>query len=107
MAADRNTLPEGLLEDVKNALDITWGDEGTDRKYEGIIALGMVYLNGKLGADADYTKDSLARLLLFEYVRYARDAALDVFEHNYMAHILAMQNERAVSLYAESTKQTE
>lgn len=40
-----------------------------------------------------------------EYVRYARDEALDVFENNYTALILAMQNEGAVKAYAESTVQ--
>ena len=40
------------------------------------------------------------RQLLKEYVRYARDAALDVFENNYRGLILAMQNQRGVSAYA-------
>ena len=34
--------------------------------------------------------------MLFEYVRYARDSALDVFENNYTSMILAMQHERRV-----------
>ena len=67
----------------------------------------MVYLDGKLGAQADYTQDGLPRTLLMEYVRYARDAALDVFENNYLSMLLAMQNERAVSSYVESTQSTE
>ena len=35
-----------------------------------------------------------------EYVRYARDSALDVFENNYQSLILSMQSERRVSAYA-------
>ena len=105
--ADRNNLPAGLLEDVENYLNITWQDRATDKRISGLIAAGMVYLDGKLGAQADYTQDGLPRTLLMEYVRYARDAALDVFENNYLSMLLAMQNERAVSSYVESTQSTE
>ena len=90
MAADRNNLPAGLLEDVKNQMDVTWGDDATDRKYGGYITSGMVYLDGKLGEEADYTVDGMPRTLLMEYVRHARDAALDVFENNYLAMLLDM-----------------
>lgn len=107
MAADRNALPDGLLDDIKNYLNITWQDEPTDKKISGLIASGMVYLNGKYGKEADYTKDSMPRTLLMEYVRYARDEALDVFENNYLCLILGMQNERAVERFAESTLSTE
>lgn len=105
--ADRNSLPEGLLADVENYLNITWQDGATDKRISGLIAAGMVYLDSKLGAQADYTKDGFPRALLMEYVRYARDAALDVFENNYLSMLLAMQNERAVSAYVESTESTE
>lgn len=99
MAVNRDKLPEGLLDDVKNYLNITWSDEATDRKVSGLIAAGMVYLNGKYGEEADYTADGEPRTLLMEYVRYGRDSALDVFENNYQALILDMQNGRTVSSY--------
>ena len=86
----RDSLPEGLLSDVKNYLNITWSDADTDAKVSGLIASGMVYLNSKYGAE--------------EYVRYARDSALDVFENNYQALILGMQNERLVSTYGDSVE---
>ena len=99
MAVGRNDLPPGLLDDVKNYLNITWSDEATDAKISGLIASGAMYLNSKYGEEADYTADGLPRTLLFEYVRYARDSALDVFENNYQPMILGMQNERRVSAY--------
>ena len=99
----RDSLPEALLSDVKNYLDITWDDDSTDRKVRGIIAAGMMYVNQKLGAPGDYEADGLPRTLLMEYARYARDSALDVFENNYQSMILAMQNDRKVSAYVEST----
>lgn len=107
MAADRNALPEGLLNDVKNYLGITWEDEATDHKISGLIASGMVYINDKYGEEADYTEDGMPRTLLMEYVRYSRDSALDVFENNYLSLLLGMQNERAVAHYVESTVQAE
>lgn len=101
---NRNSLPEGLLSDVKNYLNITWDDEATDAKVSGLIASGMMYLNLKYGEEADYTEDGMPRTLLMEYVRYARDSALDVFETNYQSLLLGMQNEKAVSDYVmEST----
>ena len=95
----RESLPEGLLSDVKNYLNITWDDDATDTKVSGLIASGMVYLNAKYGEEADYTADGMPRTLLMEHVRYARDSALDVFENNYQALLLGMQNGRLVSAY--------
>lgn len=103
----RHDLTDGLLDDVKAYLNITWNDEATEIKIRGLVASGMVYLNSKYGGEADYNADGLPRTLLFEYVRYGRDAALDVFENNYTSMILAMQHERMVAEYVESTKQTE
>lgn len=97
----RYNLPEGLLTDVKNYLDITWDDEATDAKVAGLIASGMAYLDGKLGEAGDYALDGMPRTLLMEYVRYARDSALDVFEGNYLSLLLDMRHERAVRRYAE------
>ena len=99
MAVSRDSLPEGLLADVKNYLNITWDDEATDAKVSGLIASGMVYLDLKYGEAADYTADGMPRTLLMEYVRYARDSALDVFENNYQAMLLSMRNERLVNDY--------
>ena len=96
-------VSEALLTDVNNYLDNTWKDDTRDVKILGFIRSGMVYLNGKLGEEADYESDGDPRTLLFEYVRYARDGAMDLFETNYKSMILAMQHKRAVKAYAEST----
>lgn len=99
---DRNSLPAGLLADVENYLGITWNDQATDARISGLIASGMVYIDGKNGVAANYTADGLPRTLLFEYVRYGRDGALDVFENNYTSMILAMQNNRQVLAFDQS-----
>ena len=97
------SIPAELLADVKNHTDVTWEDDATDRKYRELISQAMAYLNGKYGTTADYTRPGLPRTLLMEYVRYARDSALDVFENNYSSMILAMQHERQVQAYVESS----
>lgn len=90
----------GLLADVENHLDVTWSDEGTDRKYTDYIASGMAYLDRRAGEAIEYTTDGDGRTLLFEYVRYARDGAMDVFENNYLHLLTEMQNERRVRRFA-------
>lgn len=91
---------ESLLHDVRNVLDVTWTDENTDLKLMNFIDAGVAYLDDKLGTAGDYLSPGYPRSLLFEYVRYARDEALDVFENNYLGLILAMQNSRKVGAYA-------
>lgn len=92
------------MDDVKNYLNITWNDAATDQKISGLIASGIFYINDKAGGEQDYVTAGYARTLLLEYVRYARDEALDVFENNYRSFILAMQNNRRVTDYASATE---
>lgn len=101
MAVDRANLPEGLLNDIKNYLQILWNDPATNDRVTNIIAGGMAYLNEKLGIEADYTIDGLPRNLLQDYCRYARDGALDVFEPNYLALILAARDKIAIEAAAQ------
>jgi hypothetical protein len=92
-------LPEGLLEAVRNYLDITWTDEATDTKLSGIIARGIKYINKAAGAELDYTVEDKPRELLFDYCRYARSNALDVFQTNYLHELLSLQIDQEVKAY--------
>lgn len=103
---DRKNIPPELLADVKNYLNITWNDDATDAKISGLIASGTAYLDSKGGGVLDYLVDGFPRTLLMDFVRYARDEALDVFENNYQSLILAMQNERVIADGMEITEQT-
>lgn len=100
-------ISDALFADICASLDYTWNDEALDKKYKGFIRSGMIYINSKLGEPADYESDGFPRTLLFEYVRYARDGAMDIFENNYRSMILAMQNEKAVNNYAGSAISSE
>lgn len=97
------TPPAALLPYVKAQLGVTWDDKATDERYTQLIADAMAYYDGKLGSPGDYTPPAL-REMVKEYVRYARDAALDVFENNFTARILALQNQRKVEAYAQSVE---
>lgn len=85
---------ERLTADVKNSLDITWDDPATNQKVAGWTRAGITYLNGKAGQELEYPLGGDDWTLLMEYARYARDAALDVFENNYRALILALQHDK-------------
>lgn len=99
--AVRDNIPPELLDAVKNYINVTWSDEATDKNIGGLIASGMVYLRSKLGADEEFLEDGIPRSLLFDYVRYMRDGALDIFESNYRSLIITAINERRVQRYEQ------
>lgn len=103
MMCGKAAIVEQLLPEVKNYLNITWDDEAEDRKVSGFIADAMFYLDDKAGEECDYIEPGYPRTLLMEHCRYHRDSALDVFETNYRAQILAMQNNEKVKRYVEKT----
>lgn len=97
-------LPENLLGDVKNYLDITWTDDASDKKLSGIIARGISYIDGIAGGNQNYSEENSARELLFDYCRYARSHALEDFERNFLSKILTLQISAEVAAYeAENT----
>lgn len=83
---------DALLSEVKNQLNITWDDPGTDQKLIRIIQNGIFYLNDKAGEELDYSSPGYGQELLFEYARYAWNEASDVFENNCRSKILSMQH---------------
>lgn len=92
-------MPEGLLNDVKNYLDITWVDLQTDTKVTGMIERGIKYLDSVNGKTNDYTIEDNARELLFDYCRYARSGMLDEFRKNYLDALLSFQIKQEVATY--------
>lgn len=95
-----------LLAAIKTYLQITWEDANTDARITELIVSGAAYISSKMTGDVDYNTPCIERTLLFEYVRYARDGALDVFENNYRSLILAAQHGRMVDAYVNSTEGT-
>ena len=93
-------IPIGLLDAVKNYLDITWVDEPGDIKISGIIARGIKYIDGVAGAPMDYMVEDKPRELLLDYCRYARSNALNEFQTNYLHELLTLQIRQEVVAYA-------
>lgn len=98
MAADN--VSAALLADVKSYVGVTWEDPDTDKSIRIHIAGGISYLTAKIGRPISFEREGYPRSLLFDYVRYARDGATDVFEANYKHLIVAAQNKRKVDDYA-------
>lgn len=98
------TYSADLLNAVKAYLQITWTDAATDLRIGGLILQGEQYLDRRAGAAQDYESVTSARTLLFEYVRYARDNALDVFENNYLHMIISLAEEAAVNGMEDSAQ---
>jgi len=93
-------LPNGLLDAVRNYLDITWTDADGDLKLIGIISRGIKYINSVAGTELDYTIEDKPRELLFDYCRYVRSNALDEFQTNYLPELLTLQISEEVKAYA-------
>ena len=92
-------LPDGLLEAVRNYLDITWTDADGDTKLTGIISRGIKYIDSVAGTELDYTIEDKPRELLFDYCRYVRSNALDEFQTNYLPELLSLQIRQEVRDY--------
>lgn len=95
----KTELPEGLLEDVKEYLDITWTDTTTDSKLTGIIERGIKYIDKAAGAPQDYTVNDKPKELLLDYCRYVRSNALSEFQQHYLPELLTLQMRQEVADY--------
>lgn len=96
-----------LLDDIKNYLDITWEDEKLDIKLSGMIARGMQEINNKGGEDFDYSVEDEPRSLLFTYVMYEREHALDDFWKNYRESIIGLRIKGKVRRYLAENEETD
>lgn len=95
-----------LLDEVKNYLDITWQDSQTDLKLKGIIERGKKYLNRVAGKELDFDAEDKPKELLFDYCRYVRSNALEVFSQNYLHELIALQIDSEVSAYEAENPDT-
>lgn len=92
-------ISKTLLSDVKNYLDITWEDETTNKKIEGIIQRGMKYLDNVAGTVLNYEIEDKPKELLLDYCRYVRSNALSEFQNNYLHELLTLQIIQEVASY--------
>lgn len=86
-------MDEGLFSDIKIYLGITWEDENTNKKLDGIIKRGISYLTDIAGVEVvDFNTEGLSQSLLFDYCRYENSHALEMFEENFRGKLLRLHN---------------
>lgn len=90
-----------LLDEVKEYLTIAYEDEEADRNLSGIIARGKSILNDYAGKEQDYEEEGLAKQLLFDYCRYARSHAAEMFEVNFKRDLISLREMAEVEFYAD------
>lgn len=93
---------EILLEDVLNALDITFEDDATKKKIRDIMQQGRERLEQLKGGKIDFAKEKTARTLLFSFCRYGRSNAIEQFEHDFSCQLTSFALEAAVANMPES-----
>ncbi len=96
------TADEILLEDVLNALDITFEDDATKKKIRDIMQQGRERLEQLKGGKIDFVKEKTARTLLFSFCRYGRSNAIEQFEHDFSCQLTSFALEAAVANMPES-----
>ncbi len=94
-------VSEEMLADARNYLDITYEDEDGDKKLKGILERGMAYLDNAAGEKQQYEVEGMPRALLFDYCRYARNNALELFEQNFRAELISLRIGVQTDAYAE------
>lgn len=92
-------MSENLFNELKIYLDITWEDEATNRKLNGIMERGKKYINGVAGLELDFDVDDKPKELLFDYCRYVRSNALNEFQNNYLSELLTLQMREDIKRY--------
>lgn len=90
-----------ILAAVKNYLDITYEDEETEKKLNGMIERGKKYLDRVAGQKQNYEMEGPPRALLLDYCRYARNNVLDLFEKNYLSELVSLRIGVQTDDYAE------
>lgn len=90
-----------MLEALKDYLNITYEDPVTDRMLEGALSRGRSVLNDYAGTELDYEEEGLPRQLLFDYCRYVRSNAVEMFEPNFRHDLISLREMTEVQKYAE------
>lgn len=98
----KKTADETLMEDILNALDITFNDDATKKKIRDIMQQGRARLEQLKGDKIDFATEQTARTLLFSFCRYGRSNAIEQFEHDFSCQLTSFALEAAVANMPES-----
>lgn len=97
-----------LFDEVKDECNITWSDEDTDRKVNGIIVRAKARLDRHAGEPCDYDADGADRQLLLSLCRYIYNGAYEEFKDNFSEEIneLILRHENLRAMEAEADDST-
>ncbi|MCI8506898.1 MAG: hypothetical protein HFI67_12020 [Lachnospiraceae bacterium] len=84
-------MREELLEELKRYLPIAYDDEETDAFLESVLERGKAILDDYAGTPQDYGREGLAKQLLFDFCRYVRSHAEEMFEINFRRDLIALR----------------
>lgn len=80
-----------LFDDALDYLQITWEDPQLQRKLELGLQRGESLLNEYAGCELDFETPDTPQALLFDYLRYVRSDATEVFEHNFGQDLIRLR----------------
>lgn len=80
------------LDTVKNYLDVTWTDSGTDTKLTGILSRAESLLESYAGTELDFTDETtLEAQLLLDCCRYMWYDTFEDFKANYASELIMLR----------------
>lgn len=97
-----------LLEELKNYLDITWEDEGTDKKLEGILNRAKNILSEYAGEALVFdSAQETEKQLLFDCCRYIYNNSLEDFKTNFGAELITLRAKFAIKAVSDDAEVSE
>lgn len=94
-----------LLEELKNYLDITWEDEGTDKKLDGILNRAKNILSEYAGEALSFdSNQETEKQLLFDCCRYIYNNSLEDFKVNFGAELITLRAKFSVKAVSEDAE---
>ena len=80
-----------LISEVRNYLDITWLDDDTDTKLNGIILRAISTLQSYAGAEIEFETETDEKQLLFDCIRYIYNNAFEHFKVNFEDELMMLR----------------
>jgi len=82
-----------MIKELKNYLNITWSDDDTDTKIQGILDRATAILNNYAATSIDFGVAVNHKQLLFDCCRYIYNDAYEDFKHNYREELIMLRAE--------------
>lgn len=95
-----------MLEKLKEYLNISYDDAATDNMLNSAIERGKKILDDYAGNKLNYEEEGLPRQLLFDYCRYVRSHAAEMFEQNFRHDLIALREMTEAANYANKEQDT-